>query len=381
MPLSLYIHVPFCVRKCGYCSFVSTATPLLEFEEYVSLLVTELELRSAALLRDFRVATIYFGGGTPSLLAPPLINRFLTAVFRLLAVADDAEVTLEANPGTVTAESLAAYRTAGVNRLSLGVQSLDDRMLEKLGRIHTCRDARNAVDAARAAGFANLGIDLIHSLPGQDCRHWRSELLRALQLAPDHVSAYGLTVEEGTPFARLVEAGTLVLPEEEESARMFEMTMELLTGAGYDHYEISNFARPGYRSRHNQVYWQRGDYLGLGVGAHSFFRSPAPGCRWQNHESLADYRQALGAGRFAEEGLVRLTEREAMAEWLFLGLRMREGILIERFREEFGTPLGAVYGTVIDRLAECGLLSLEHGKMRLTDHGLLLSNRVFAAFL
>lgn len=380
-PLSLYIHIPFCLRKCHYCAFVSTAPPVPDLEEYGALLFDELERRAVMLPRDFQVATIYFGGGTPSLLPPRLVDRLLAAIARLFVVAADAEVTLEANPGTVTAASLAGYRAAGVNRLSLGVQSLDDRMLASLGRVHTAREARAAVAAARSAGFANVGIDLIHSLPGQRPRQWRDALRRALDLAPEHISAYGLTIEEGTPFAGLVEAGRLSLPGEDAAARMFELTVELLTGAGYEYYEISNFALPGYRSHHNQVYWRRGDYVGLGAGAHSFLREPAPGYRWQNHESLADYRQGLAAGGLPAEGVVRLTEREAMAEWLFLGLRMRDGVQVERFREEFGLALSAVYGSVIDRCRRAGLLRVEEGTIRLTERGVLLSNRVFASFL
>ncbi|WP_298273163.1 radical SAM family heme chaperone HemW [Geobacter sp.] len=380
-PVSLYIHIPFCVRKCRYCSFVSEADAPLSPREYTDLLLREMALRAGRGAVPSRAPTLYLGGGTPSLLPPGEVGRIIETAGRLLGLEADAEVTLEANPGTVTPASLAGYRAAGVNRLSLGVQSFDDRMLATLGRVHSAREAREAFDAARRAGFDSVGIDLIHSLPGQDIGHWRGELRRAADLSPEHISAYGLTVEEGTTFARLEAQGALLLPGEEESARMFEETAELLAAFGYEHYEISNYARPGRRSRHNRVYWRRGNYLGFGAGAHSFLRSPWPGVRWKNPDELARYGRLLAAGSLPDEDVVSLSGRAAMGEWLFLGLRMLDGVETARFREEFGAELEAVYGGEVERLRAAGLLDAAGGVLRLTRRGILLSNQVFARFL
>lgn len=378
---ALYIHIPFCVRKCLYCAFTSTDETPLAAGEYVALLFREMELRAAALAAPLRATTLYIGGGTPSLLDPALVGNIIDGAARLFRLDPSAEITLEANPGTVTTDSLAGYRTAGVNRLSLGVQSFDDRMLARLGRVHTAREAREAFDAARRAGFGNIGIDLIHGLPGQDRSHWRDQLGGAAELHPDHISAYGLTVEEGTPFARLEEEGALTLPDEEDAAAMFEETEELLAMAGYGQYEIANFALPGRRSRHNQVYWMRGNYLGFGAGAHSFLREPFPGLRWRNPDDLGTYGCSLAKGVLPEIDRTPLVEEDAMAEWLFLGLRMLDGVEEALFRAEFGMPLTEVHGTAIEGLCSAGLLIRAGGRLQLTRRGVILSNRVFAAFL
>ncbi len=378
---ALYIHIPFCVRKCLYCAFTSTDDAPLVTEEYVALILREMEVRAGVLAHPLYATTLYMGGGTPSLLEPSLVGSIIESASRWFKLDPLAEITLEANPGTVTAASLAGYRAAGVNRLSLGVQSFDDRMLARLGRVHTAREAREAFVMARRAGFDNIGIDLIHGLPGQDINHWREQLRVAVELRPEHISAYGLTVEEGTPFARLENQGVLALPEEEDAAAMFEETAELLAPAGYGQYEIANFALPGRRSRHNQVYWCRGNYLGFGAGAHSFLREPYPGIRWRNPDDLGAYGCSLAEGVLPETDRTPLAEKDAMAEWLFLGLRMLEGVEEEQFRAEFGAPLAEVHGAAIERLCEAGLLVREGEHLRLTRRGVILSNRVFAAFL
>lgn len=379
--LALYIHIPFCVRKCLYCAFNSTDTATVTPTEYAKLLVDEMEARAEQLPSSLRASTLYFGGGTPSLLEPESVGRIIEAAARLYPLESDAEITVEANPGTVNDGKLAAYRAAGVNRLSLGVQSFDDRMLERLGRVHTSREAREAFAAARRAGFANISIDLIHSLSGEDVTMWHEEMRQAVALRPEHISAYGLTIEEKTPYARLEEEGELALPDEEESAAMFEATGEFLVASGYEQYEISNFALPGQRSRHNQVYWQRGNYLGFGAGAHSFLRFTGHGVRWKNYDDVDRYLGDLKSGRIPEEWRTLLTEREAMAEWLFLGLRMLEGIEMERFRAEFGVPLDRVYAAEVKELCSLGLLEAIHGRLRLAPGGVILSNRVFEKFL
>lgn len=378
---ALYIHIPFCVRKCLYCAFTSTDDAPLGIEEYAALLLREMEVRAGVLAHPLGATTLYLGGGTPSLMEPSLVGNVIEAASRLFRLDPLAEITLEANPGTVTASSLGGYRSAGVNRLSLGGQSFDDRMLARLGRVHTAQDVREAFALARRAGFDNIGIDLIHGLPGQDLSHWRGQLRAAVELRPDHISAYGLTVEEGTPFARLQDQGALMLPGEEVAAAMFEETAEILATAGYGQYEIANFALPGCRSRHNQVYWRRGNYLGFGAGAHSFLREPHPGLRWRNPDDLGAYGKSLREGKAPEMDRTRLAEGDARAEWLFLGLRMLDGVEEERFREEFGVPLAETHGAAIEDLRAAGLLTREGGRLRLTRRGIILSNRVFAAFL
>lgn len=378
MQSSIYIHTPYCRRKCHYCDFNSTDTPAIPLEDYTGLLLAEIDAALAARVL-LPVPTLYFGGGTPSLFSPSQLARLLAAVDNGCGLADAAEVTLEANPGTLTPEQLHGYLVAGINRLSLGIQSLDDDQLRLLGRSHSAAQARAALAMARKAGCRNIGIDLMHSLPGQSLAQWQRTLQAAVALEPEHISAYGLTVEEGTPLAALVASGSLSITGEETAAAMFEVTATQLTAAGYEHYEIANFARPGFRSRHNQVYWERGNYLGFGAGAHSFRRSPGFGIRWENPADLTAYAAIAGTPAAAEGG-VALTRREAMAEFFFLGLRLTEGVDLERFAMEFGVSAATAFPGVIERHCENGLLA-RAAKLRLTARGLLLANRVMADFV
>lgn len=381
MRIALYIHFPFCVRKCLYCDFNSVADSRVAPVEYVAALLREMGLRRERLAGKATAATLYFGGGTPSLLEPRLVGQLVDAAARFFALDAAAEVTLEANPGTVDREKLVAYRLAGVNRLSLGVQSFDDGLLALLGRIHSAREARDAFAAARAAGLANIGIDLIHSLPGEDPAMWLTDLRQTVELGPEHISAYGLTVEEGTPFHAMERAGRLALPAEEEVAGMFEQTVEVLAGAGYEQYEISNFARPGWRSRHNQVYWRRGSYLGFGAGAHSFLADPPFGVRWHNPDTVERYLAAVGAGLLPDEEFSPVERRDAMAEKLFLGLRMLDGVDGGEFRREFGSTLEEAYPAEVPRLVGDGLLEQAGERLRLSRRGVILANQVFVKFL
>ncbi len=373
----LYVHVPFCVAKCQYCAFVSTEPQENELEEYPELLMRELQLHPSG---DRPVASVYFGGGTPSLLQPSQLARLLGGIAERTGISADAEITLEANPGTVDGLSLKAFRAAGFNRISLGVQSFDDRFLECLGRIHTAEQSRQAFRDARDAGFSNVSIDLIHSLPGQNLHQWRSELQHAIKLRPEHISIYGLTVEEGTPFACIYPADSPELVDEDLSADMFELADELLTEAGFEHYEIANYARPGYRSQHNSGYWKRDGYLGLGVAAHSFLRE-GHGIRFSNPDTLKEYRQGVTSGHPARFGEQRLTEGDAMAEYMFLGLRLAEGVTLSAFEREFGRSLESVYGSATADLIGLGLLIHNDGALSLTLRGMLLSNQVFARFI
>lgn len=380
MRAGLYIHFPFCLKKCLYCDFNSIPRSGDE-AGYVELLLREMELRQAALPEPVQAPTLYLGGGTPSLMAPELVARLIEAARKRFGLAADAEVTLEANPGTLTPDRLSGYRSAGVNRLSLGIQAFEDRLLERLGRVHTAREAQTAFDQARRAGFDNISIDLMHSLPGQSPEQWRTALRRGIALAPEHVSAYALSVEEGTPFERLFQGGKLPLPDEEEGARMFEATAELLTAAGYLHYEISNFARPGRFSRHNLSYWSRQSYLGFGAGAHSFWNPDHLGRRWNNAADLAGYRDGIAAGLLPERDPMRLTLEDAVSESFFLGLRVLTGLELAPLKESFGEAPLASRLAVVEELSRAGLLVVDGGRVRLADSSVIIANSIFSRFL
>ncbi|KAB0670507.1 radical SAM family heme chaperone HemW [Oryzomonas sagensis] len=376
----LYLHIPFCRRKCPYCAFVSQESTTADLDGYAHTLLAEMGLAAHAFRAERPLESVYFGGGTPSLIAPPLIDRILKRAGELFGLDREAEITLEANPGTVDRERLAAFRSAGVNRLSLGVQSFHDPLLKALGRIHSAVAAREAFLAARAAGFTNIGIDLIHALPGQTIGMWRSELEQALALGPEHISVYGLTVEEGTPFALRYGAESPFLPDEDLAVAMFEEADDVLTAAGYEHYEIANYALPGRRSAHNSGYWHRDGYLGLGCGAHSFLRE-GYGVRFGNPADLDAYAGTIAQGRLPHGAELSLTRQDAMAEFMFLGLRMADGIGADGFRQEFGIGLDETFEAALAKLTAMGLLEPAGNRVRLTRRGMLLSNQVFAHFL
>lgn len=373
----LYVHVPFCVEKCHYCAFVSSTPQKNELVKYPALLMRELQLHATG---SGPVDSIYFGGGTPSLLQPLQLARLLEGIAGHTGISTDVEITLEANPGTVDHISLKEFRDTGINRISLGVQSFDDRFLECLGRIHTVEQSRQAFRDARKAGFKNISIDLIHSLPGQSLDQWRSELLHAITLCPEHISIYGLTVEEGTPFAHIYPADSPALADDDLSADMFELADELLMQSGFEHYEIANYARPGYRSQHNSGYWKGDGYLGLGVAAHSFLRE-GYGVRFSNPNNLEEYRRGVTSGQPARVDEHRLTRGDAMAEYMFLGLRLSDGVSLPAFEREFGRSLESVYGSATADLIRLGLLILNESVLILTRRGMLLSNQVFSRFL
>lgn len=376
----LYLHIPFCCRKCPYCAFVSQEPGAGDLEGYGERLLGEMDLAARAFKAEKPLESVYFGGGTPSLLDPSQVARLLERASHLFGLGQGVEITLEANPGTVDRARLAAFRASGVNRLSLGVQSFHDPMLETLGRIHNATEARQAFQAARETGFANIGIDLIHALPGQTRAMWHCELEQALALGPEHISVYGLTVEEGTPFAGQYGDDSPLLPDEDLGAAMFEEADDLLTKAGYEHYEIANYALPGRRSDHNSGYWRRDGYLGLGAGAHSFLRT-GYGIRFGNEASLDAYSREVAQGRLPHQDEQALTRQDAMAEFMFLGLRMADGVDSNGFCQEFGAGLYETFGDEVSRLTAQGLLETAGSMLRLTRRGMLLSNQVFARFL
>lgn len=374
--LGIYIHIPFCVKKCPYCDFTSFTPEAVPEREYVSALIKELEARREA---DGRVETIYFGGGTPSLLSPTSVETILSAISNQFEVSKP-EITIEANPGTIDLVKLKGYRDSGVTRLSIGFQSLNDKFLAVLGRIHTREEALAAFDAARKAGFENIGIDLIHSKPGETLSNWEKELNEAASLRPEHISAYSLTIEEETHFGHLQEKGLLTLPSEEAQVEMFLATQEVLTAAGYEHYEVSNYALPGFRSRHNQIYWKGGEYLGLGVSAHSY-RGLDWGIRKANTNNLAEYFKLLEekGNAVIEEEI--LSKEKAMGETVFLGLRMLEGIDLGVFTERFGVGIEEAFADAVGELTDKGFLEIIQGHLRLTKKGLLLLNEVSVKFV
>lgn len=377
----LYVHIPYCRQKCPYCAFFSREHSDGDLTRYAGLLQQEMLLAAEITAPRHTLDSIYFGGGTPSLLEPHQIAALIHQAEHLFGLSADVEVTLEANPGTVDFPRLAGFRQAGVNRLSLGIQSFDDRMLKELGRIHTAQQAREAFAAARQAGFDNIGIDLIHALPGQTGDMWRAELQQAVQLAPEHLSVYGLTIEEDTPFSARYDNDSPLLPDEELAAEMFETADDTLKAQGYEHYEIANYARPGFRSRHNSGYWNRDGYLGLGAAAHSFLKDTGFGTRFSNATDLDEYATALDSGILPRRDTTPLTRTDALAEYLFLGLRMADGVLFSTFELEFGSSLTDVFGRELITLKEQGLLTADSSGIRLTRRGMLLSNQVFQRFL
>jgi oxygen-independent coproporphyrinogen-3 oxidase len=382
---SLYIHIPYCQSKCPYCDFNSYAAEHWPEGRYVEALCAELDhYAQYAPWRSGEIGTIFFGGGTPSLFAPASIERVLAAVTRRWSVSADAEITLEANPGTISLDTLCGFRDAGINRLSFGVQSFHPHHLRALGRIHSGGDALNAVGWARGAGFDNVNVDLIFALPHQTLAEWESDLAQAIVLRPDHISAYNLTYEEGTPFHKLRSQGVLRSLPEEIEATMFTRTQEILGAAGFEQYEISNYARPGRACRHNLNYWQSGDYLGVGAGAHSYARAGASGSRWSNEKIPNRYVDAVvrapDKSADARSATELLDERQARGEFVFLGLRCRAGFLATAFRERFGDDLVAAFPHAAD-LEKEGFLQCADGRWELTARGLMLADSVFATFL
>ena len=373
--ISLYIHIPFCLRKCRYCDFLSAARPREEQERYVRALIREIQAQ-----RDCPAGTpadtVFFGGGTPSILSGEQIGRIMEALREKFAILPDAEISLEMNPGTADAGKILEFKKAGINRLSMGVQSMHDEELRLLGRIHTVREAKEAFDAARAAGFDNINIDLMSALPGQSFESWEESLRLAAEWKPEHISAYSLIIEPGTPFCDLYEAGKLAsLPDEETDRKMYHYTREFLARHGYARYEISNYALPGRECRHNSGYWTGHPYLGLGAGAASYVN----GTRFSNIADINSYTEALS--RPVRTDIRTLTQEEKMEEFMFLGLRMTTGVSAAVFQDRFGRTLEEVYGSLIRRHIAQGLLEETEEGFCLTEKGTDVSNYVMSDYL
>lgn len=372
--ISLYLHIPFCRRKCGYCSFVSYAGREADVPAYIEVLKRELKLRAAGK----RLGTIYFGGGTPSLLSYEQWADILSTIHSLCDVDKDAEITIETNPGTVAESYLAAIRKLSINRLSLGVQSLDDAELAVLGRIHTATEVREAVHLARNAGFTNLNIDLIYGLPGQSLGHWEKTLKEVIELTPEHISLYPLTLEGDEPMCAAMERRELPSLNPDLAAEHYELAEDLLAAQGYGHYEISNWAKPGYECRHNLVYWQGLPYIGVGAAAHSYLE----GHRLANTTDLDSYLDAFrGGARTALELDEEISSELRLSEAVILGLRLSQGVNLGSIRSRFGIDLLSRYGAQVDALNGLGMLEFADNSIRLTRRGRLLGNEVFWRFL
>lgn len=403
--LSIYLHIPFCARKCRYCDFLSYPATAREQEDYLTLLLQEIEKQSL-FYKGYRVISVFVGGGTPSLLEADVLRKLFEKLNHDFTVEKDCEITFEANPDSLTLAKLEACLQAGVNRLSIGLQSADDEELRQLGRIHDYRTFCRAYEMARQAGFQNINIDLMSAVPGQTPASYRQTLERVLALKPEHISAYSLILEEGTWFYE--HQKELSFPTEDEDRELYELTGEMLASFNYRRYEISNYAKAGYECRHNKVYWKRGDYVGFGLGAASMVGD----VRWSNKRTMQEYREAvLSSARFVRktevvpdmpkeaasasaeasetlsahrarlaENVQYLSRQEQMEEFMFLGLRLTEGIKKQAFLDKFGIPIETVYGEILGRLRQEELLLVDDS-VRLTPYGFDISNYVMSKFL
>jgi oxygen-independent coproporphyrinogen III oxidase len=407
MPAGIYIHIPFCRSRCSYCDF---ATDVFKNEEtverYVNALVKEVEnfapprhpsqratpprqggefSESNALAFEQppeggtqnAADTIYFGGGTPSLLTPKQLEKILKAVHDKFFIAANSEITMEMNPATVTPETLRDYKSLGINRASFGAQTFDDRELKRLGRKHTAEDVRDTIALLRDAGFANVSFDLIAGLPRQTMADWERNLSEAIKLAPEHISLYLLEVHEGTPLAEQIRSGRQPVPGEDLAAAMYETLLERTAAAGYAQYEISNFSRPGFESRHNLKYWQFDPYYSFGCSAHSFDGVTK---RWANERDTAKYVSLIEAGGSAMVEAKTLNGDEVRGEYVFLGLRLNQGLDLSEYSRRFGRDLKEEFSAELDEFRQAGLIEIAHDTIKLTAKGRLYSNEVFSVF-
>ncbi|BCJ94952.1 coproporphyrinogen III oxidase [Anaerocolumna cellulosilytica] len=378
--LSLYIHVPFCEKKCDYCDFLSGPADKAIQSKYVDALVNEIKSYKQ-FAEEYLINTIFIGGGTPSFLVAEHINNILDAVYKnfsLKASPENIEITLEVNPGTVNYDKFVQYKKSGINRLSIGLQSTDNEELKLLGRIHTYEEFLENYKAAREAGFQNINLDLISALPGQSLKSWKNTLERAAALKPEHISAYSLILEEGTPFYRRYREED---QDEELDRVIYKETKSFLEEQGYIRYEVSNYAKPGYEAKHNLVYWTRGEYLGLGLGSASLIKEE----RFTKETVLTDYIEIFKNGSLPIERLKKekeqLTVKKQMEEFMFLGLRLCNGIDKADFFRDFGKTVDEIYGDILKKSEEEGLIVSKRERIYLTEKGTDLSNLVMSRFL
>ena len=370
-PVEIYIHIPFCIRKCDYCDFLSGPSGPKEQADYVQALLREIQAVEEGEGRS--VSSIFIGGGTPSVLDERLLGDILKEIRNRFKMEEDAEITIEVNPGTANIGKLQAYREMGINRLSIGLQSPQDRELKILGRIHNYEQFLETYQEARTVGFDNINIDLMSAIPDQTYEGWAKNLRTAAELEPEHISAYSLIVEEGTPFA----ARKLNLPDEDTEYNMYEATAQILKEYGFEQYEISNYARKGRECRHNVGYWTRQDYLGFGLGASSLYGKE----RFANTADMKKYLENSRNPEKIREKEPSLTREDEMAEFMFLGLRMTKGILKADFQRRFGCTIESVYEEVLEKYESMGLLLEQDGRIFLSREGIHVSNSIMAEFL
>jgi len=366
---SLYLHVPFCKDRCYYCSFVSLVNKNNYKKKYINAVLTEME-EILSQNKGPKLNSIYIGGGTPSLLEIKYFEQIFSKINSLSDISKNAEITVEVNPGTVSIEYLKSLKSTGINRLSIGIQSFNDEILKSINRIHNGNEAIEAVDMAKYAGFDNISIDLIYGLPGQNLNIWGNTLNQAIKLDIQHISAYGLKIEEGTVFARKTPPS---LPDEEMSADMYLKTIEILEKNNFEHYEISNFAKSGYESKHNLAYWHNEEYFGFGLGAHGYIDE----IRYSNTCSIEEYIE----NPLKKASEHKATRQEIIEEGIFLGLRLTKGININKFNSEYGINLLEKFESVINKYIDYGFMEIKEGYLRLTTEGILISNTILAEFI
>ena len=375
----LYIHIPFCVKKCAYCDFLSGPAKDEEIKEYVNALCMEIESYQE-MSKEYLVDSIFFGGGTPSILEETQITQIITSIRNVFEIKQEAEITIECNPGTVTKQKLSTYKSLGINRLSFGLQSTDNEELKKLGRIHTYKEFLNNFHLARELGFNNINVDIMSALPGQTLESYCKTLNEIIQINPEHISAYSLILEEDTPFYKMYgEDGKYkdLIPSEEVDRLMYHETKRLLKAAGYERYEISNYAKEGYACRHNVGYWKRREYLGIGLGASSLIN----GERYHIDNELTNYLEGCRNPQGLRKDIQRLTKKEEIEEFMFLGLRLVEGIKKSEFNNIFHEKIEDIYQNEISKLSDENLIDVDKEKIYLTELGFDLSNQVFTEFL
>ncbi len=378
--LAIYVHIPFCVQKCRYCDFLSGPRHLNKIDEYLDMLLIEIS-QYKDLIKEYQVRSIFIGGGTPSILNANQISRVMSALWDVIGdrVMENIEVTIESNPGTLTKEKLKAYQELGINRISMGLQSTFNDELKNLGRIHTYEEFLEGYRLARKAGFQNINIDLMSGLPTQSLEKWETTLSRIIELNPEHISAYSLIIEEGTNFYEQygTEEGEKELPSEELDRLMYQKTKELLLEAGYKKYEISNYAKPGYESRHNCSYWTGIDYVGIGLGASSLIQKN----RYRNEENMECYLKMLVQNKSVRQLEETLDRQSEIEEYMILGLRMMKGVSKTEFFNRFGETMDKKYGEILSRLKELQLIVEKEDFVSLTEKGIDVSNEIFTMFM
>lgn len=395
--LEVYIHIPFCVKKCDYCDFLSMRADENTKREYVNALIREIEL-SREMMKGYQVQTVFIGGGTPSILDGKLIEKTISSLRESCILLENAEITIECNPGTLSNEKLICYQNAGINRISLGLQSANDNELKSIGRIHNFSQFMDSFKMARTAGFDNINVDLMSALPNQSLESYKNTLEKVIKLSPEHISAYSLIVEEDTPIKKRLDRGEIELTDEDVEREMYYITEQILNENGYNRYEISNYSKSGYECRHNIGYWKRTEYLGFGLGAASLYKDT----RYNNADNIEQYTGLLLDGNNSDSEffyqddiwdiqedalqilhgkIQKLTVKDMMEEFMFLGLRMSEGINVNEFKERFNRDFYTVYGEVAEQLKKHGLLETGKENIRLTKKGIDISNYAMSQFL